>query len=271
MQVAYSRREDKEAPMITDEIKRAAGAAAEGRTVADVRIGLGYTAVMLDDGGVGVAYTFREEAGGGCSVFAGSRPIAGRSALEVLKYLGSSDSVECSVGLAVANALTNRLSAEQSEGDILDLLPVRAEDRVGMVGFFGPLVGPLERRARELLIFERSASRLSRVLPAQQALELLPGCDIAIITSTALIVGELDGLLEVTRGCREVALVGASTPLLAGVFAPLGVTLLSGITVTDGEGILQIISEGGGMGLFGKRVRKVNVSVSGRGADRGLF
>jgi uncharacterized protein len=249
--------------MIAEEIRKTVSAAAAKRTVADVRIGLGYTAVMLDDGGVGVAYTFRGDAGGGCSVFAGSRPIAGRPAQDVLQYLGSADRIECSVGLAVANALANRPSPGQSEGDILDLLPVRAEDRVGMVGFFGPLVAPLERQARELLIFERDPGRSQRTLPAEEALQTLPQCDVAVITSTALIVGELDSLLEATRDCREVALVGASTPLLPDVFGPLGVTLLSGITVTDGPGILQIVSEGGGMGFFSGRVRKVNVTTPG--------
>ena len=130
--------------MIAEEIRKAVSGAAAERTVADVRIGLGYTAVMLDDGGVGVAYTFHGDAGGGCSVFTGSRPNAGQPAQDVLRYLGSADRIECAVGLAVANALTNRPSPGQSEGDILDLLPVRAGDRVGMVGFFGPLVAPLK-------------------------------------------------------------------------------------------------------------------------------
>ena len=55
--------------------------------------------------------------------------------------------------------------------------------------------------------------------------------------------------------------MGASTPLVPAVFGPRGVTLLSGITVTDGPGILQVVSEGGGMGFFGERIRKVNVRL----------
>ena len=97
------------------------------------------------------------------------------------------------------------------------------------------------------------------MLPAEVAYEELPRCDVAIITSTALILGGMDRLLEAAAKCREIALVGASTPLMPEVFAPLGVTLLSGIIVTDGPGILQIVSEGGGMGFFGQRIRKVNV------------
>lgn len=62
-------------------------------------------------------------------------------------------------------------------------------------------------------------------------------------------------------GCREVVLVGASTPLAPSVFQPLGVTLLSGIVVEDPSGILRVVSEAGGTSFFGRSVRKVNVRV----------
>lgn len=247
--------------MIADELRTYLVSLAPEQRLYDVRIGLGYTAVMLDDGNVGVAYTFRENAATGCSAFMGLRPLAGRATTEILEYLGSGDPVECAVGLAVANALINRAGPDQREGGILELLPLEPADRVGMVGYFGPLVAPLDKRVRELVIFERNASRSERVLPAEEALEQLPHCDVALITSTALILGDLDRLLEAAAHCREVALVGASTPLAPEVLGSRGVTLLSGITVSDGPGILQVVSEGGGMGFFGKRIRKVNVRV----------
>jgi len=232
--------------MITNDLRTALLASYGEQRIADVRIGLGYTGVTLENGDTGVAYTFRENAAAGCSVFMGKRPLAGRATTEILEYLGSSEGVESTVGLAV-------------EGDILSVLSIGFMDRVGMVGYFGPLVAPVEKRVRELVIFERNAARSDRVLPAEAAYEELPRCDVAIITSTALILGGMDRLLEAAAKCREIALVGASTPLMPEVFAPLGVTLLSGIIVTDGPGILQIVSEGGGMGFFGQRIRKVNV------------
>ena len=108
-------------------------------------------------------------------------------------------------------------------------------------------MAPLEKRSGELTIFERNAARSERVLPAEEALERLPSCDVSIITSTALILGDLDGLLDAASTCREVALVGASTPLASTVFAPRGVTLLSGVIVKDAAGVLQIVSEAGGV------------------------
>lgn len=247
--------------MLLDELRSYLLTHAPEQRLTHVRIGLSYTAVMLEDGQVGVSWTSRESAAGGCSLFLGRRPLAGRTTTEILEFLDSSQGVESTVGMAVTNAMANRLSPEQKEGDILDLLPLRPNDHVGMVGYFGPLVTPLERQVSELTIFERNITRSERVLPAEDALEYLPQCDVAIITSTSLILSDSERLLKAAAGCREVALVGASTPLIPAVFKSRGVTLLSGIVVTDGPGILQIVSEGGGMGFFSGRIRKVNIKL----------
>lgn len=247
--------------MIVDDLRGYLLSAFAEQRLADVRIGLGYTAVMLEDGNVGVAYTSKENISPGCSVFVGRRPLVGRSTAEILEYLGSDDGVERTVGLAVANALSNRPAEGQHAGDILSTLSVGFLDRVGMVGFFGPLVAPIEKRARELVIFERNMARSDRVLPADEALEELPLCDVAVITSTALVFGGMDGLLEAAAACRDVAVVGASTPLVPEFFAPLGVKLLSGIIVTEPSNILQIVSEGGGMSFFERHIQKVNVRL----------
>jgi len=82
----------------------ALGDAARAVDVAEVRIGLGYTAVRPSDGAAGVAFTFRDLARGGCSVFHGLRPLAGRRAAELLPLLDSADPIEAGVGLACPNA-----------------------------------------------------------------------------------------------------------------------------------------------------------------------
>lgn len=51
--------------MIAEELRSYLVSSAAEQRLADVRIGLGYTAVMLEDGNVGVAYTFRESAAAG--------------------------------------------------------------------------------------------------------------------------------------------------------------------------------------------------------------
>jgi uncharacterized protein (DUF4213/DUF364 family) len=228
--------------------------------VADVRIGLGYTAVQMEDGATGVALTFRSN-GGGCTVFRGLRPIAGRPASDLLELLSSADPVEAAVGLACANALANRSDRQYNDGDVLDHLDLSPQDHVGMVGHFGPLVGPVRKKARRLTIFEQIEKPVGDLRPAAEASRVLPECQIALITATSIINHSVDDLLAAAGNCRTVVVLGASTPLLPGVFAGTPVSLVSGVVVTDPQAVLRVVSEGGGMRFFKPHIRKVNLPI----------
>ncbi len=239
----------------------ALGPAAEAARSADVRIGLGYTAVRLQDGQLGVAYTFRDQARGGCAAFGGLRPLAPRPAADLLALLESEDAIEAAVGLACANALANRARTDWLEGDVLDALDLRPEDHVGMIGNFGPLVSALRGRVQSLSVFERIEHPSGLLRPQREAPVVLPRCQIALITATALITHSIEPLLEAAAACREVVVLGPSTPLVPALFAARGVTLLSGVAVGDPEGVLRVVSEGGGMRQFRPHVRKVTLRV----------
>lgn len=234
----------------------------EGAVVSDVRIGLGYTGVMLDDNRAGVAYTFREEAKGGCSVFQKLRPLSGRHSSELVALLPSNDLIEVAVGLACANALVNVEDARFQTGDVLKCLDLRSDDHVGMVGYFGPLVGILEKKVRTLTVFEKLRQSSGLVRPAEEAEDTLPKCQVAIITATSIINHSIEKLLEAAAKCREVVVLGASTPLLSEAFFRGKVTLLSGLVVQEPREVLQIVSEGGGMRYFGPHIRKVCLRVA---------
>jgi uncharacterized protein (DUF4213/DUF364 family) len=167
--------------MLLDALKTAALEKAGNITLTDVRIGLGYTAVMLDTGSIGLAYTFRDKAASGCSVFQGKRPLAGSPVRDMLQYLSSDDLLERTIGLAAANALFNTADAAASqpkipfsEGDLLDVLALTKDDKVGMVGFFGPLIPVIKQRAGELVVFEENMARSDGLCPGSSAAELLP-------------------------------------------------------------------------------------------------
>jgi uncharacterized protein (DUF4213/DUF364 family) len=247
---------------IAEKIKSALSERASRANVHEVRIGMTYTAVRVGEREVGLACTSREGDAGCCRDLAGDSMLAGRKAIDLLSLLGSGRGVESTLGLAAANALVNRRELELIPGDILDALDFRPQDRVGMVGYFQPLAGPLRDRVSSLTIFEKNIGRGSELLPEDNAAELLPGFDVAIITSTAIVNGTIDGLLALARNCREVILLGASTPLVPGAFRDTPVTFLSGVEVTDPEGILKVVSEGGGTPRFKGLVRKVNLKIN---------
>lgn len=226
--------------------------------VREVRIGLGYTAVQLQDGAVGCAYTFRNALPHGCTVFQDRRPLAGRPAVEVLNYLDSRHPLEAAVGLATANAIANRPRSDWLTGDILDMIRILPADRVGMVGCFTPLVPALRSAVAELFIFEQDLEIDEGLRPAEEAVRRLPECQVALLTATSLINRTVDELIPAVRGCREVVVLGASTPLCPEAFRGTPVTMLSGIVVERPEDLLRVVSEGGGMRMFKGLVRKVN-------------
>ncbi|MBN2339663.1 MAG: DUF364 domain-containing protein [Acidobacteria bacterium] len=246
--------------MLANELVDRVRERAEGRKVADVRIGLGYTAVRVDGAGCGLAYTLHEGEYESCCVVAEAGRVAGRAASELVGWMKNPDVTAAAVGLAALNALVPA-PREAVDADIADVLPVRAGDAVGMVGYFGPLVGPMRERAGSLRIFERKSNPALDILPDTEAGEYLPGCDIVILTASALLNRTMDRLLELCGNAREIAVLGPSTPFVPEVFRPRGVTLLSGLEVVDPARILQIVSEGGGTRQFGRAVRKLSLRL----------
>jgi len=254
--------------MILQRIRRLLEGHAQAVRVTEVRIGLGYTAVLTEEGAVGVAYTPREDLRPGCSPFPPTARLAGRRAMDLLAFLDSGDLLARAAGLAAANAL---IAAQQAppatEGDVLEALTLAPDDRVGMVGFFGPLIPRIRSAVAALNVFDRYPSRGPGVEPAERAPSGLPECTVALITSAALIGGTLDPLLRAASRCREVVLLGPSTPLLPLAFADTPVTWLSGIVVAEAWEVLRVVSEGGGTPAFSPYVRKVNLCIRGARAS----
>ena len=244
--------------MLSDDILEQLRIPAAKHYAADVRIGLGYTAVRLEDGRCGLAFTLHEEEYESCCVVPEAGTLTGRSALELAEYIKSPDTTACAIGLAAINAVVDPPAAAV-ESDVLDLLPIAAEDSVGMIGYFGPLVDSIKKRARALHIFERRPLPDLGVLPATAAGDVLPGCQVVILSATTLLNHTIDALLDHCRTAREIALLGPSTPFLPDVFGRRGVTMLSGLQVVDAPQVLRIVSEGGGTRQFGSTVRTLSL------------
>jgi uncharacterized protein (DUF4213/DUF364 family) len=241
--------------------------------VARVCVGRKYTAVELADGSVGVALTQLPEHMGCCNeqaLSSGDRMNADallqaaadrvaelRTTTELLPLLSSSNSVLAAVALACVNAVANREDVEVLGGDILDHLVLRPSDTVGMVGLFRPLLAGLRSAVETLHIFERHGG--DGLLPADQAVRMLPSCDVALLTAATISNGTVDRLLEAASSCRDVALLGASTPFLASAFKDSPVSWLSGSVVVGREQTLRVVAEGGGRREFNPYLKKGNL------------
>lgn len=247
---------------VRQKIKESALKLTGNQRVAEVRIGLCYVAVQLENGATGLAYIFLDHIQGGCSAFESLRPLAGRSAQELLELFDSTEMIASAIALATANALFNKPDDDLFDGPALGAMALKAADKVAMVGHFAPLVKEVCQRSGELFIFERHARPTEGILNIERAGEYFPECQVAILSSTSIINNSIDHLLALAAHCREVVLVGSSTPLASMAFDQTPVTLLSGITIKKPRGILQCISEGGGTPSFKPYTEKVNLRLT---------
>jgi uncharacterized protein len=218
----------------------------KGLVVADVRIGLGYSSVRLDNGHIGLAWTAQSHSGS-CTHEAKAGTLAGRPAEDLLEMLASpQNALSRSLGLATANALAVGLPRPKTTVvDVLKLVDIQASDHVVMVGFFGPLVPGIRQTGCRLDILELKSDRPGTMSP-EEGRPSLATCSVAIITATSIITGTIDGLLSGLGNPRAVIILGPSTFMGPEAFVGTPVTHLAGARIHDAAGVEKIISEGGG-------------------------
>ena len=222
----------------------------QGISVADVRIGLGFTSVRLDNGDMGLAWTAPSHPGS-CTHEARAGTLAGSPAIDLLLMLADDrNALSRSLGLAAANALAAGLPGpESTEEDVLDIINIQAADRVAMVGFFGPLVPRLRETGCKLDILELENDRPGTVTP-EEGKASLATCTVAVITGTSIVTDTLDGLLADLGNPRAVVILGPSSFMRPEVFAGTPVTHIAGSRLRDASAIEKIVSEGGGTMLL---------------------
>lgn len=226
--------------------------------VRELTMGLGYTAVALEDGGVGLAYTWLE--GTECCSFArGLDEAEGGPASTLVDRLLADDPLERSVGLAAINALNHRVALslprdDGPAGSLVRELGVTAGTRVGMVGFFPPVARVLEEIGARLEVID-DAKGIGDRRTFEATLQ--EGMDVLVMTSTTLLNDTADELLSRVGPGVRVALLGPSTPLLPEALEGTPVSLLAGMAVADTGAVLRGVRHGAGTPQLQRFSRKV--------------
>lgn len=230
----------------------------DGATVADVRIGLGYTLVELSDGRAGLAWTPQGGAAS-CTHLPRAGRLLGEDATTLLSWLAASGDLERAVGLATFNALNQRVDRGGLEEDAVDLLQLRPSDKVVMVGHFAPLLGKIRKSGCQLTVVEMRGG-IPGTVDRDRGMSELRQCDVAIITSTSIINGTVSSLLAALGSCRSAVMLGPSTPLCPEAFAGTAITQLSGAyLLPDAGAAKEVVSQGGGTMILRPMLRFVSI------------
>jgi uncharacterized protein (DUF4213/DUF364 family) len=261
---------------------------ASNKRIESVTAGLKYTAVTVEGGGMGVAYTWTDTVAGtpaadpagnengatdqarntrpagtagACCPKAGTiyENFEGRPAQDLLERLTGEEPLHISMALALVNALNAEKAARFDEDRgknpaLFEALGAGRGSRVAMVGYFRPIEKLLTDMGADVYIHDRahgigSGEELSD--------RLTRWADSLILTSTTIIGGAFDEILGRCPENLPAALLGPSTPMVPELFSGGSIRYIGGTVPEDTEAALRVIRQGGGTRDFQKYGKKV--------------
>ncbi len=242
-----------------------------------VVVGLFFTGVKLTNGSAGSCATpiktIPEAVCCPSSAMAMPFPgkLAGRRVADLAREALSGHGIRRAVGIAAVNALADCCWQRRPHPDVelrpgvdaFDATEIRNGDKVVVVGAFVPFLKELKRRGQPFLVLEQDpatlkADELPFFRPAEQAPEILPEADVALITGATLVNNTLEDLLALVRPETRVTIVGPTVGMLPDAFLARGADVLGCVKITDADAFLDLLAEGGsGYHFFGRSAQKL--------------
>ncbi|MDT8273580.1 MAG: DUF364 domain-containing protein, partial [Desulfomonilia bacterium] len=195
-------------------------------------LGLGFIAVELENGAVGLSANIALTTVTGCSVFKKAGTLAGSPVASLLDLAKADDLISRSLALAAVNAIAAGRPCGR-KGDVFDSIKISSGYRVEMVGMIEPVARMLTGKGCEVSAFDLRNRTESCIHPADRILDVLRHADIIILSGTTLITKTLSGLLTLSGSAREVILMGPSTPMIPEIFSSTPISFLAGARITD--------------------------------------
>jgi uncharacterized protein (DUF4213/DUF364 family) len=225
-------------------------------------LGLGYTAVVTSDGGIGIAYTYFEDKKS-CMLLNETADYENRPALALLGKIKSDRPIERSMALALVNALNYQLALQLPEDEnneiMFEQFKIAKGTHVAMVGYFGPLIKRFEQRGAILDILDQSRG-LGR--KADFYKNLNKWADVLFLTSTSILNNSTEEILANVHDHVKTLMLGPSTPMVAAAFDHLPVHMLAGTVPLDRERLLKAIRHGMGTPVLHKFSRKSYLTLN---------
>ncbi|MBU1238722.1 DUF364 domain-containing protein, partial [Myxococcota bacterium] len=208
-------------------------------TIKYVVTGMKYTAVLLQNGNIGVCANLGTTVGPHLTHF---------------KHLDLSHRAHRILAVAYFNAHLNYAEGGTSVGDIFDVVAFEQFSSIVMVGYFAPVVERFTSSGIPLTIFDPMKEE-SSISPEQEKAAALAAADAVILTSTSIFNNTFADIMGATHA-RAVHLLGPSS-LLDPFLFEYGVTSISGTRFgTHDERVLEMIESNLGTRAFIKLGQK---------------
>jgi len=247
---------------LNQQLYDAVASRAQHAKVDQVCLGIGYSAVTLDNGGTGIAYTYFDRKTG-CSLMKDYEDFEGRPAADLLALIQSDNFLKRTMALALINALNHAQVRDEAPDHgnavLLETLGIGPQSKVAMVGYIKPLAKMLESRGATVEVIDEF--RQIGSTPAFYD-KLADWADAALITSTAILNNSLEDILNHLGPGIKAGLVGPSTPMLAAAFSDWpAVRALAGSVPLDAAAVVKTVRHGLGTPYLHRYCNKVTLTV----------
>ena len=217
-----------------------------------------FCAVQLDCGSVGLAFTLLD---GTLAALHARGADSGRAAMDLVRGYAEGDGAARALGLAAINALTRRLYdragfVPDDSVDSFGSLGLKAGDRLGMVGYFTPLIEQARALGIPVTVLELKAELVREEAGLVVTLDpgRLAGCNKIVSTSTLLLNDTFEAVSAAWRGAEAVAIVGPSAGCPPDALFAAGVSAVGAAWVVDAEAFLASVAAGGKWGPTSRKV-----------------
>ena len=218
-----------------------------------------FSVAILENGTVGFSYNlfYRDDEAMQRYLAWDTAEITNRSVDEIMSWLLSDDILKNTAGLAVLNALSqdfliNNPGAYRldTESDLFDLLRLDKSTRLGVVGFFGPMMNMMAEKAGEVKVVELSGKLPEGSYPftITDNPEALRGCDKVLITATSVLNSTLSHVMPNCADAAFIAMMGPTAGFLPDSLFDLGIDAVGFTRVNNLDLFLETFSSGGKWG-----------------------
>ncbi len=214
-----------------------------------------FTVVVLENGAIGMSYNLFH---GDHEAMARYRQwslekLNGKEVGEVMEWILSDDLLERTVGLAALNALSQNFISNHPQhyridasNDLFSLMKLNKSSRVGLVGYFRPLLARLQEKAGDVLVLEKSPELLKGSYPFTMTDDptALQQCNKVLITATTMTNDSLPDLMPQCANASFVGIMGPTAGCLPDALFDLGIHAVGYSRIENPELFLQRFTQG---------------------------
>lgn len=208
-----------------------------------------FMAVMLESKTVGISYVLLPDTGMADYNRLSSSDFEGQSPVDLALKFGSDDEIENMIGLAALNAIcqqviVNSCYSMDISTDSLGLIDIEKGDRVGMVGFFYPLIKRVEQKRAELVIIEKDPKYVEKYPQYKVTMDpsFLLDCNKVLCTSTTVFNNTIDDIISNCSPDAFISIIGPTAGYFPDPLFEKGVNVVGGTLVKDGELFMKFIA-----------------------------